>query len=249
MSSSRPSTLEMTPELPHIESEVMRHWHQALRALREVPIPNIPNAPKHPFVFLMWTCDDGLERTKGGGYKVPEAMLPHLEALFPGDLDDQKWAFIDLLRRTALALMDSPVNELGKKGAPSAMEWLEAEAIARLPSTPDDREEAQHCEWLRDMRREYLFGRPPASVWTGAMQPVEKTSPQGNYHRKRGDERGRLLRVACDAVLNHWLDNLEKRIAAQERPCELGDFTRMDSRPASERRFGRRRRRRGASSE
>jgi hypothetical protein len=226
-------------ELPRIDAENLRLWQRELAGLRNVPAPNMPNVPKHPIVFLMWTCDDGLERTKTG-YKVPEAMLPHLEALFPGDLDEQKWAYIDLLRRTGANLIYHQADVLAAApNAPSAMEWLEAEAIARLPSTPED--DAERWQRLRDMRREWLFGHPPADVWTGARQPIESSGVQGNYHQKRGAERARLLAMACDAVHAHWQASLDEQLTFQQVVPRLTESPLPPDAPLAEQRRRRRR--------
>ena len=190
--------------------EVLGHWRRSLLALQTVSLPSATNAPtKHPLMFLLFTCDDGLERTKT--YAPPEDLVVLLELLFEGDLDDQKHELIDLMRRSALELDGTPLDTVGPPNAPRAMEMLEAECVARYPRLPDDPVERTHWLRLRAMRREWLFG--DVAVWTGTLQPVESTR-QGMYRKSHGAIRSQLLAKACESVLVWWLANLEAALIA-----------------------------------
>lgn len=191
-----------------IDPRALDEWRDCLEQIRSITMPTANNVPKsHPFVFVLFTCDDGLVRTKK--WTVPDDLVVLLERLFPGDLDDQKRALIDLMRRSAAHLttmqQDSYVGT-----APSAMEMLEAECIARISGVPAEPAERQRWERLRDMRREWLFGR--AEEWSGSIQDVVGSGDQGNYKKSRGGARADRLARACPELERWWLDNLTAAI-------------------------------------
>lgn len=192
---------------PSIDPKILRRWRRGLKGLMAIPPPQARNTPQHPIVFLMFTSDDGLGRTKK--WSAPDETIALLEALFPGDLDEQRWELIDMLRRTAFELTRED-DDIIYSGPPSAMECLEAEAVARLPYLPEDPLLRERWQRLRDMRREWLFGK---ALWTGASQPVEKSAWQGKYNQNRGALRAQRLAAACDVVLAHWLANIEAALA------------------------------------
>jgi hypothetical protein len=186
-------------------------YFAALSRLRNVPLPpgrNVPNS--HPLVYLLFTCDDGLKGTKK--WKLTEDLAVLLERLFPGDLDEQKHRLIDLIRITARSLTHTK-KDVMIGTPPSAMEMLEAECVARLPDLPEDPDERRRWTRLRDMRREWLFGK--AEAWTGASQDVEASGPKGKYHQGHGGDRAAKLREACEVVLTEWLARLEVVLAEQ----------------------------------
>ena len=197
-------------DISSVTARTLEHWRRILPQMRAVPPPVSHNVPRHPFVRVLFASDDGLERTKNFG--VPEEMVGLLEALFPGDADEQKWAFIDLLRRTARELKNRNEDKIYKR-PPSAMEMLEAESVARLPLQPADLSERREWELLRDMRREWLFGE---AVWTGVSQEVERSKHQNTYRDNRGTIRSHRTTTACNTVLRWWLANIEQALSLHQ---------------------------------
>ena len=134
-------------------------------------------------------------------------MVDLLEQLFDGNLDEQKYALIELLRRSTDALegttLDTPA---ATATAPRPLEILEVECIARLPILPPEPIERERWKRLRDARREWLYGN--LDTWTGAMQTVEVTR-QGKVDKGRGAQRAKLLVSACETMMTWWLDNLQ----------------------------------------
>lgn len=201
--------------------EELLQWRNCLERFGRVELPNGHNLPnKYPLQFLLFTCDDGLERTKSWAKRTPDEMIGLLELMFPGDLDEQKHALIDLMRRTARPSIWSAADIVRGQQAPTAMEWLETECIARLPCAflPDDPLERERWHRLRKMRREWLFGN--ATIWTGALVDIESSAIQGNIHKSRGQARGKLLPLACEAVLAMWLNNLDVILAERQAERE-----------------------------
>lgn len=192
-----------------LDLNVLGHWLRCLSMLKALRPPPLPNAPtKHPLQHLLFTCDDGLEKTK---WRVSEEMAVLLESLFEGDLDEQKHALVDLMRRSAVSLGETSLDWIGRKREPpSAMEMLEAECIARLPHLPDPAGERRRWTRIRAMRRAWLTGK--VAGWTGAMQPVEVTHEKGRVTKDKSSARTRLLVRACSAVLGWWLANLEAAV-------------------------------------
>jgi hypothetical protein len=180
-----------------------------LSSLRRVRLPegrNVPNS--HTLVYLLFTCDDGLRGTKT--WKLTDEMTVLLERLFPDDLDEQKHALIDLMRITARSLTATNKDVLIGT-APSGMEMVEAECVARLPDLPDDPDERRRWTRLREMRLAWLFGK--AEAWTGAAQDVEPSPLQGKYNQTHGADRSAKLREASEVILTEWLARLQAVLA------------------------------------
>jgi len=180
-----------------------------LSSLRRVRLPegrNVPNS--HTLVYLLFTCDDGLRGTKT--WKLTDEMTVLLERLFPDDLDEQKHALIDLMRITARSLT-APNKDVLIGTAPSGMEMVEAECVARLPDLPDDPDERRRWTRLREMRLAWLFGK--AEAWTGAAQDVEPSPLQGKYNQTHGADRSAKLREASEVILTEWLARLQAVLA------------------------------------
>ena len=114
-----------------VTRQAIAHWHRCLGQLQQVPLPDWPTFCSNVLVFLLWTCDDGLERTKKFDHRMPEEMIALLELLFPGNLDEQKSGLLELMRATAVSLTTTNFDRIYKE-PPGAMEMLEAECIARV---------------------------------------------------------------------------------------------------------------------
>lgn len=190
-----------SPEPP---VEVIAQWQRGLIALRDMELPDGTNVPaKHTLQLLLFTCDDGHERSKR--FTPPEQMVVLLEQLFEGNLDEQKFQMIDLMRRGANVLASTKFDSHIHDRHPSAMEMLEAECIARLPTAPED--EAQRWTRLRDMRRAWLTGQ--VNQWTGDQQDVVILQSHAKQKKNLGDARAKRLVAACETLLEWWVANLE----------------------------------------
>ncbi len=208
----------MSDFTPHANelTDALAEFRDCLRRFASLPPSGVSNVPdSHPGTLVIFSCDDGLERTKNFQKYMSDEMKTLLERMFPGNLDAQKFALLEHFRETAHSLISTKFDTPGGRGhVPSAMEWLEVECIARLPSTPADDVERRRWERLIAMRREYLFGTAPA--WTGAMAEVPEAPWKGKYHRKRGDARGRLLPIACETVIKRWLAHIDDVLGADD---------------------------------
>lgn len=193
-----------------LDPEVLSTWHRSLSQLKSVPLPEVSNIPRsHPLVFVLFTCDDGLTNTKTYLEHMPDPMIECLERLFPGNLDDQLHALIDLMRRTASALFGSQ-RDAGGRRPPSAMEMTEAECAARSPVLADQTE-PERSRRLRQLRTNYLFGRDKVP-WGNVNLPVELV-PTGKYRKAEGETRSKRLAYACPVIMKWWLDNLQTLIS------------------------------------
>ena len=198
-----------TPGGVTLDVTTLRVWRASLAAMREARLPDAPNVPKsHPLMFLLVTSDDGLENTKK--WNVTEDLAALLERLFPGDLDDQRHHLLDLMRRTALYLQDRQ-QDVVFPSAPSAMEMLEAECIARLPELPVDEAETLRWQRLRIMRREWLYGR--VDLWTGALRDIDAPKTHGKIQKARSTARSLRLGRAGEIVELWWIAALEAALS------------------------------------
>lgn len=110
----------------------LAEFRDCLQRFASLPSSGVPNVPdSHPGTLVIFSCNDGLERTKNFQKYMSDDMKALLERMFPGNLDEQKFALLDLFRETAHSLVSHKLDTPGGRGAvPSAMEWLEVECIA-----------------------------------------------------------------------------------------------------------------------